>query len=241
MQETENISEDTRISIIQDVFRPSQEIENAVNLIWANAIVKQNFLLTNSKVLRFIEKLNNNIIAQVCEYKYFYAQTKQPNLFASLNITILAVSGITICGNGIVVGKRSVDSLQDAGYWEFTPSGSISVPDLSLKLDTDYAEDQVIVELEEEIGILGREIGNISLIGCLRDTEAHVIDLLFLITTTITRKELYSRSLHSINDEYTEIYIIDSRLISMFLWFKRKRVVASSHALLRIYNQYLGN
>jgi len=241
VHETEIISEGMRISIIQDIFRPAQELENAVNLIWENAIVKQNFHLTNSKVLRFIEKLNNNIIAQVCEYKYFYAQSKQPNLFASLNITILAVSGITICGNGIVVGKRSINSLQDAGYWELTPSGSIGAPDLSLKIDTDYAKDQVIIELEEEIGILPREIGNISLIGYLRDTEAHVIDLLFLIKTSISRKELYSRSLNTINDEYTEIHIIDLRLVSLFLWFKGKRVVASSHALLRIYNQYLGN
>ena len=241
MLETENISGDMSISIIRDAFRPSQEIENAVNLIWENAIIKQDFHLTNSKVLRFIKKLNNNIIAQVCEYKYFYAQSKQPNLFATLNITILAVSGITICGNGIVVGKRSANSLQDAGYWELTPSGSIGAPDISLKLGTDYAKDQVIVELEEEIGILRREIGKISLIGYLRDTEAHVIDLLFLITTAISRKELYSRSLHTINDEYTEIHVIDLRLVAIFLWFKGKRVVASSHALLRIYNQYLRN
>ena len=241
MRETEIISGDMRISIIQDVFSPSQELENVVNLIWENAIVKQNFHLTNSKVLRFIEKLDNNIIAQVCEYKYFYAQSKHPDLFASLNITILAVSGITICGNGIVVGKRSVNSLQDPGSWELTPSGSIGVPDLPLKIDADYAKDQVIVELEEEIGILSREIGNISLIGYLRDTDAHVIDLLFAIKVTISRKELNSRSLHTINDEYTEIRIVDLRLVSIFFWFKWKRVVASSHALLRIYIQYLGN
>ena len=241
MPKIEYTNEDLRISIVDDVFRPSQEIENAVNLIWKSAIVKQNFRLKNSKVLRFLEKLDNTIFAQVCEYKYFYAQSKHPDLFALLNITILAVSGITICGNSIVIGKRSVNSLQDPGSWELTPSGSIEVPDLLLKIDTNCAKDQVIVELEEEIGVLSREIENISFIGCLRDTDAHVIDLLFAVKITTSRKELHSRFLYTISDEYTVIRIIDLRLVSIFFWFKWTRVVASSRALLRSYSQYLGD
>ena len=197
--------------------------------------------MTNSKVLCFIEKLNNSIIAQVCDYKYFYAQSRHPDLFAVLNITILAVSGITICGNGIVVGKRSVNSLQDPGFWELTPSGSIEVPDLPLQIDTNYAKDQVIVELKEEIGILSEEIENISLIGYLMDTDAHVFDLLFAVKINTSSKELYSRFLHTISDEYTVIRIIDLRLVSIFFWLKWIRVVASSRALLRIYHEYLGD
>jgi hypothetical protein len=234
-------NEDIRISIVRDVFRPPQEIEDVVNLIWENAIAKHSFLLTNSKVLHFIERVNNSIIVQVCEYKYFFAQTKQPTLFASLNITILAVSGITICRNGIVVGKRSTNLLQDPGYWELTPSGSISAPDLSLNLVSDYARDQVIVELEEELGIKSREIESISLVGSIMDTDANVFDLLFVITTTITRRELYSRFTHTANDEYTEIHVVPSWFISTFLWYKGNRVVTSSRELLGILKKYSRN
>lgn len=238
MPKNEYTNEDLQISIVRDVFRPPQEIEDVVNLIWENANVQHSFQSTNSKVLHFIERVNNTIVAQVCEYKYFFAQTKQPTLFASLNITILAVSGITICRNGIVVGKRSTNLLQDPGYWEFTPSGSISAPDLSLNLGSDYARDQIIVELEEELGIKSREIINISRVGYIWDTEANVIDLLFVITTTITRRELHSRSTHTIDDEYTEIHVVHSWFISIFLWGKKNRMAASSRELLGILKKY---
>ncbi len=86
------------------------------------------------------------IKGELVSYRAWYASTQDRSLAKKLAIFPLAVSGHTMNGNRVLVGRRSPRLASYAGWYECVPSGTFSDATCSIaKLIT--------TELEEEAGL----------------------------------------------------------------------------------------
>jgi hypothetical protein len=144
------------------------------------------------------------------EYRRFYAQQQQPDLYGQLRVRPLAVTGLLACQDGIVVGQRSGFVFQDANKWELTPSGSID-HGMAMADDTVSFKRAVLTELEEELGLQ-----NEALVypphpfALVQDNKTHVIDIGLSLMCNHTEKEIQAayRKIPSPQREYRQINVV---------------------------------
>src|SRR6185436_11596806 len=89
---------------------------------------------------------------RVSDYRSFLAQLREPSLYPALQVRTLAVSALVAVGTKVALGKRALHVTQDPGKWELVPSGGIT-PDALRVGGERAAHEQVLLELEEELGL----------------------------------------------------------------------------------------
>ncbi len=111
------------------------------------------------------------------DYKSWVVQRVRRDAFQGHEIKALAVSAIIQCGDCVILGKRSREVSQDAGLWEFCPSGSIDNQCLDDESGIIDYTSQLKIELEEELAIPAEKISGMELICLIEDDEEGVIDI----------------------------------------------------------------
>ncbi|MDF1749157.1 MAG: hypothetical protein P1V34_09830 [Alphaproteobacteria bacterium] len=139
-------------------------------------------------------------------YQLFAAARRDAELANRLKIQPIAVSGILMCQDGLVLGKRANWVTQYPGFWEMVPSGGVTLqPNGNVDI-----ERQIQDELWEEIGISNANIG--APLGWVYDTESGVIDFVMPISTQLRMSELQKLTR---SDEYSDIKVVQN--IATFL------------------------
>jgi len=191
-----------------------ESTENIVTEIWKKGLSDKSKRLENSRVLSFQGMKQNKLRLMPVDYKYFYAQYNQPELFEVLKLNLVGVTGILHCKHGFVIGRRSASVLQDPKKYEFVPSGSLSFS--SINDCTGSLNTQIISELVEEVGITEDRLESIRVFGYLFDDKSHVVDLCYFIRTTMDFATIYKKWNKSQNDEYDKLIVIPWFCVQIF-------------------------
>jgi len=133
---------------------------DAIEKLWNDELKKRK--LFNGNIVSYRSHKNDNetlnIECFITQYKYFFAQLKNPEL--NLNITPIGVSGIIIDEeyNTLLAVRQNVTEYN--GYYELIPAGSI---DSSKREGSNILfQNQLIIEFEEETRISKDNIKCIS-------------------------------------------------------------------------------
>lgn len=161
--------------------------------------------LFNGKIISYKshDKRDNtlNIECFVTQYKYFFAQLRNPQL--NLNINPLCVSGILIDKNNNTLLAIRQNATEYNGYYEFIPSGGI---DSSIKDGNDVLfQNQLVAEFEEETGISKDSVKTLNPFCLIFDKKHGVYDICSKIYLNGNLNDL-KESTH--NTEYKNIEIV---------------------------------
>jgi hypothetical protein len=178
------------IKISEDLFFIPPEINKKINSIWDIESKKRDGFIFNKKILSAVTITDRCIYAKITEYRNFIAQKICPELFETLQVKPIAVSGILKCPDGLLFGLRASSLTQDPGLWELLPSGGID-PESSIDTfpDVDHIA-QLLIELQEEVGLTANNISHISPLYFVNDSKSHVIDIVSLLECPLTFKEI---------------------------------------------------
>ena len=227
---------DSIVSIQVDtvLFNFPIHIERLVDKIWETAIKQNPTSLRDSLILIYCGYEKGVIKTRLCNYRFYYAQHQVPELYTSLGLNSLAVSGVLTCKNGIVIGKRGFEMLQDAGLFELVPSGAFDYH--HFKSNSKNIESQIISELEEEIGLYKSDLNKVKIVSIVTNSKLHVVDLVFDLRTGLRAKEIKNRWQSIENREYSKIYVIPKFFLKFFSIVFKKNFSGTSREIIKNIN-----
>ncbi len=200
----ENIS--LKVIDYEPDFSPLQK--DIIEKLWNDELKKRK--LFNGKIVSYKshEKKGNTLKIEcfVTQYKYFFAQLRDPQL--NLKITPIGVSGIIIDekNNTLLAIRQNVTEYN--GYYELIPAGSI---DPSKRDGNNILfKDQLVAEFEEETQISKDNIKTTKPF-CLIFDKAHGV---YDICSKIFINGLIKNKLNTEqNEEYKKIEIMDLNIL----------------------------
>jgi len=175
-----------------------------INKIWDDELKNRN--LINGKVVCYKSHKKDGdtliVLCYVTQYKYFFAQLKDPNL--NLNISPIGVSGIIIDeeNNTLLGVRKNVSEYEN--YQEFVPAGGIDAS--KIKNEIVLFEEQLIAEFEEETKISRTFIKSITPFCFIFDKEHCVYDIGAKILVNEPLKKILKSNQ---NDEYKDINVLN--------------------------------
>jgi 8-oxo-dGTP pyrophosphatase MutT (NUDIX family) len=106
-----------------------------------------------------------------------------------LGVRPLAVTGVTLAGDDILIGRRSRLVTQFPGLWEPVPAGTVGLPPgdegsqdvLAGQQQPHRVEEQLLRELDEEAGIPRESALSVVVIGVIEDASDGVVDVCFRV------------------------------------------------------------
>jgi len=185
-----------------------RDVLSEVDRIWREARSRPSSHLHNGPIFSVGDVKGSEITGSFTEYKYWFAQLRDPNLFSVLKVRPLAVTGITRVQGSVLIGQRSREVTQDAGCWELMPSGGV---DMSCRTEDDSVDivGMLSQEFTEELGLSFSSISNIVPKGAIEDMRSHVVDILFDLEVTLTLPDALKKISGHLNKEHTEIKFLD--------------------------------
>lgn len=190
-------------------------LRSRIEEIWLEAIATRPHLF-NGKIFILSGYKDGNLHITESEYKFSFSKQKFPELFNDYSITILAVTGVLRCADGLILGRRGNSVNFQSGLWEPAPAGSLSCPD---------PQAQVLEELGEELGLGESEITTVKMLGLIEDKSTGIADLIFEITTPKKFSEIMSKQEHHKYKEHDEICCIKITDIASFLSENRGKYI----------------
>ena len=161
-------------------------------------------------------------------YRFLFAQLRQPERFPLPHLRALAVNGLLRCPEGVVLGRRRADAVYRPACWQSVPAGSVEARDGDA---VDIAE-QLLAELEEEIGIVGSEIGPVKPIVAMEHPGGRVLDIGCTVTTGLAFASIEKRWRDRGNTEYDALRVIAQNDIPGFLEEGGPNLLVSARFLL---------
>lgn len=170
--------------------RIADELDRQVASIWASETVRRPGEVFDGLICSVAEATPASIEVFETRYRYFLAQRRDPELRSLLDIRPLAVSGVLICQDGLVLGRRSGTVEQDRGLWELVPAGVLD-PSRRNPVGRPDPVAQLMDELHEEIGLSAHHILlPPQLLAIVVDHDDGVIDLTYCLRTPATADEI---------------------------------------------------
>ncbi|HVA15492.1 MAG TPA: NUDIX domain-containing protein [Stellaceae bacterium] len=198
--------------------------QRTVDAIWEREQQSRARALFDGRLLSLIARDGRNLRGCLVDYRRFIAQRRAPALFPLLRVRPVAVSGLLMCGDSVVFGRRSAATTQDGGRWELVPSGGIG----------DSARDprgQLLQELAEETGIPTAAVNEIVVFALIEDEGAHTTDIGYALRTALSAAEIARLHKEAASGEYDRIEIVAADALPGFV--AAQDVIAVSRALLR--------
>lgn len=176
----------------------SADVERRVSELWS-AETSRTPHLFDGYMVSVIEHRRDHITVRPTSYRYWLAQTLDPQLGSALEVKPLAVSGVLSCPEGVLLGLRAAHVLQSPGLWELAPAGSVSGLD---------PVDQLFEEMTGELGIPRAWIRSCEVAGLLEDTDSGVHDIVFRLETDRPAASLVGAHRKRGSDEYSEVRVV---------------------------------
>lgn len=178
--------------------------------------------LIDGKLFSFVAHMPPRMRGCIIPYRRFVAQNRNPELFPKLRVRPVAVSGLVMCEDGVVFGRRA-GTLVDAGCWELAPSGSIDNPRAG-------ARAQLLKELTEETGIPAAAVNDIAPLAVIDDEGAHTVDIGYTLFVQLSALDI-RRYAQRASGEYDTLEVVPTDQLERFL--AAHDVIEVSRALLK--------
>lgn len=176
----------------------SAAIESRIEAIWQAALITHPRLY-NGRVFCARSIRPDRIDGFWAEYRHVLAQMRKPSLFETLRLRSLAVTGLLLTADGIVLGRRSAHVVYQPGRWQGVPAGSVESRTGAGNVDLKV---QLMAEITEELGLEARQvaIGDPGL-TCEHATT-HIVDVAMPLHTSLSFAEVEACWRAKGNDEY---------------------------------------
>jgi 8-oxo-dGTP pyrophosphatase MutT (NUDIX family) len=208
------------------------ELERRVADIWRQEQAHRATPLFDGELFSVMSIEGARILGRFVPYRWFVAQRADPTLSAALGVRPLAVSGLLRCRGGIVFGRRSEGSTQDAGRWELVPSGGLDRsggrPDGTIAFGA-----KILDELWEETGCPPSSVISTETFVLVEDPASGVFDIGVDIALDLDAEAVLAAHRDRASDEYDELRIVPVAEIGWFVAQASAGIVEVSLALLR--------
>ena len=201
-----------------------------VDKIWSEAQIEHGAALTNGLIFSVIDVVGPLITGRFVDYKYFFVASRYPEIFSDLQVRPLAVTGLSRCEGGIILGRRSANVTQDPGLWEFVPSGGIDRSSRQVNGSLDVTR-QIRQELHEETGLKPELVVTISPRYVIEDTSSHVFDVVTDVILNSPAKEVKVALDRMRAAEFDEFQVLDSEGVKLFFEEQRGHIASMSRYL----------
>lgn len=211
---------------------PPADVLQQVADIWTAETARRGDTLFDGRLFSIIEREPGRITGWFAPYSWYVAQRRDPALLSALNVRPMGVTGIMLCADGLVLGRRGSMVESDAGLWECAPSGGID----GLFRDTAGGIDlagQILAELEEETGLSPALLAAPPLPVALTDDPAvNITDVGLLLRLRATAAEIAAAFAPLAGREYAELTVVPLADVPAFLARQADRVGTVSRGLL---------
>jgi len=158
----------------------------------------------------------NLITGHMTEFRRIVAQMDDPELGAALKLRPLAVCGVVRCTGGIVIGRRPMGAVYQAGLWQLPPAGSVDHHAVRSDGSIDLTG-QLLTELTEELGIPAARASRPRPLCAVEHPGSRVTDLGIALDTDLSAEAvLAAHRLHA-NAEYDPLLVVPFDRLAGFL------------------------
>jgi hypothetical protein len=209
----------------------SATIEKEIARIWDSERQVSGARLFNG-LLFSVEKLSaETVTGYFIEYRIYLAQLRRPELFSELRVQPLAVTGLLQNREGLFFGLRHPGLAQQQDCWELIPAGGIDASTLTNDSQVQPHE-QLLCELEEEVGLKRAEVGSPRLVCFSEDLDLHIFELVWDLETTVDTKTIMAAHAAVDHPEHAEIRCVLWRDLPEFLADAQRAIVSGNRDLL---------
>jgi len=212
----------------QEALPPS--LENVVEGIWQAKRRCRGSHLFNGTLFSVCELSDGTVTGRFVEYRRFVAQVQRPELFLELQVRPLAVTGLLQNADGIFFGLRNSEMAQQPSCWELIPAGGID--DSRLMDGRIEPQEQILAELEEEVGIDRALVEPPRLVAFCEEPEHHVFDLVWELKTSLENKDITTAHGKLGDSEHVDVRCVCWKDLDEFLVDSRRAVAAGVRELI---------
>lgn len=175
-----------------------------VDAIWAEA-TRRYPTLYNGRVFSATVISADRIEGYWAEYRMVLAQMRAPDLFSTLQLRPLAVTGMLRLRDGFVFGQRNTKAIYHPGYWQGVPAGSVETRENEAPVEL---HEQLIAEIEEELGLHAQDVTlEPPLLAC-EHPGTHIVDIGMAIDTVLDFSAVHAAWAEHGNDEYAALKLM---------------------------------
>jgi len=222
-----------RLRVVARPYRPHLEPDliAQVQSLWEAEREFRTKNLFNGRLFSIDELAPDRITGAFVEYRLLVAQRRRPDLFQSLCIRPLAVTGMIESPDGLIFGRRNFDLMSDGGKWELVPSGGLDPETCLHDCAVDYME-QFYEELADEVGIVKTQISGAVPFALVEDPTTHVFELGITGQTPLRTTQI-NLTFNQRHREYSELKIVEASHLAAFCEEQGPNIVAATAILLR--------
>ena len=174
------------------------DLDARVSDLWLEASAGHK--LFNGRVFSVDEVAPDRIAGHWSEYRRIVAQMQDETLRTAVNVRNLAVCGVLVGPDGVLLGRRTSAALYQPGMWQLPPAGSVdggaAIPGGA---DLRHA---LMLELKEELGLSPDAVQGFHPLCLIEHPGSGVSDLGIALSTCLTHADLLAAHKAEGNDEY---------------------------------------
>jgi 8-oxo-dGTP pyrophosphatase MutT (NUDIX family) len=209
----------------------STAIEKEIARIWDAEKQVSGARLFNGLLFSVEQLTADTVTGCFTEYRIYLAQLRRPELFSELRVQPLAVTGLLKNREGLFFGRRNPGLAQQADYWELIPAGGIDASTLTND-GCVQPHEQLLRELEEEVGLKRAEVRPPQLICFSEDLDHHLFELVWEVETALDTKTIMAAQAAVDDPEHAEIRCVPWRDLKEFLASGQRAIVSGNRDLL---------
>ena len=206
------------------------EVEAAVSALWDAAQARTGGRLFNGRVFSADAIAPGRVTGHWTEFRRVVAQMERPDLFAALGVRPLAVNGVMVGADFVLLGRRPEGAVYQPGEWQVPPAGSI---------DPGCAEGDAIdpvrqlhAELHEELGMPPGSVRAPRVLAIVEHPGSHVCDLGIAVETDWPEAAIRAAHAARGNGEYGTLAFVPHAGLPTFLARNEGRVTRQAPAFL---------
>jgi 8-oxo-dGTP pyrophosphatase MutT (NUDIX family) len=209
----------------------SATIEKEIARIWDAESQVSGARLFNGLLFSVEQLSGETLTGRFIEYRIYLAQLRRPELFSELRAQPLAVTGLLQNREGLFFGLRNPGLAQQQDCWELIPAGGIDASTLNSDSQVQPHE-QVLHELEEEVGLKRAEVGSPRLVYFSEDLDLHIFELVWELETPVDTKTVKAAHATVDHPEHAEIRCVPWGNLQEFLADDQRTIVSGNRDLL---------
>ncbi|NQV82504.1 MAG: hypothetical protein HQ494_01675 [Rhodospirillales bacterium] len=232
MLSVKSFSPDTEVIVTDGQCEITPELETRIQAIWDAEQDRRGDALFNGRMFSVQTMTAQRIEGFFVDYRLLIAQRLQPDLYDSLGVRPLAVSGLLSCPDGIVFGCRGAAMTQDANVWELAGSGGVDPSAVTDAGGIDLIA-RLYDEIGEEIGIGKDHLHDPEPFCLIEDPDSHVFEIAIAVTTPLDAAAITGKFLENRTEEYATLDIVTVSDIGKFLNIHHGNMSEASLTLLK--------